>query len=191
MRGILKVLGIFAVTVLLIFALVSKVSSPEPSTPAPAPAPVMSLTLYFATPDAAAIRAEKREVPKNSEPARIAMEELLAGSKSQDLITVIPAGTKLKGLAVKDRVAYVDVSDDILKTPHRGSASETLVVASIVNTLTGIEGIDKVQILIEGKEVETLYGHMDLSRPFSRFGEYSAAGTVVQAFRLKSAVSGI
>jgi spore germination protein GerM len=34
-----------------------------------------------------------------------------------------------------------------------------------VNTLTGLPGLEKVKFLIEGKELETLAGHMELSEP--------------------------
>lgn len=176
MRGMIKTATILIVTTLVLMAFVQKVSSPEPEIQQ---VPVISLTLYFATPDAVSIRPEQREVPQTSEPARLAMEELLAGTHSQDLVTVIPTGTKLKGFSIRDGVAYVDVSSDILKTPNRGSASETLVIASIVNTLTEFPGIQRVQILVEGKEQETLYGHMDLSEPFTRFKELSLAGAIV------------
>jgi len=41
---------------------------------------------------------------------------------------------------------------------------EELTVASLVQTLAGnIPGINRVKILVEGKERETLAGHADLS----------------------------
>jgi spore germination protein GerM len=167
MRGIVKATAVLIVAALVFVVFVPKASSPEPVVPQKPQ--VISLTLYFATPDASTLRQEKRDVPQTGEPARVAIEELLAGAKAEGSVTVIPAGTKLKGFAVRQGVAYVDLSEDILKTANRGSASESLIVASIVNTLTEFAGIEQVQILIEGKEVETLYGHMDLSEPFKRF----------------------
>ena len=165
MRGILKAITILFAAILVLVIYVPKVFSPEPINHVQG----ITLTLYFATPDAANIRPEQREIPQTNEPARLAMEELLAGTRSPGLVTVIPAGTKLKGFSVRNGVAYVDVSGEILKTTNRGSANESLIVASIVNTLTEFPGIQKVQILVEGKEMETLYGHMDLSEPFTRF----------------------
>lgn len=166
MRGIVIGISICAVVILAFLFLVPP--APSPQVPTPVPLPRISLTLYFATPDAAGLKPEQREVAATSEPSRTAMEELLRGSQT-GLTSPMPAGTKLRGLAIRDRVAYVDLSDDILKTPNRGSASEMLIVSSIVNTLTEFTGIEKVQILIEGKELETLYGHLDLSEPIARF----------------------
>ncbi|KYZ78178.1 hypothetical protein AXX12_01140 [Anaerosporomusa subterranea] len=167
MRGIVKAIAVLIVAALGLLVFVPKASSPQPAVPQQDP--VINLTLYFSTPDASALRQEKRQVLQTNEPARVAVEELLAGAKTEGAVTIIPAGTKLKGFAVRQGVAYVDLSEDILNTPNRGSASESLIVASIVNTVTEFAGIDQVQILIEGKEVETLYGHMDLSEPFRRF----------------------
>lgn len=165
MRGIVIGISICAAVILAFLFLVP----PAPKTEVPAPVqPRISLNLYFATPDAAGLQLEQREVPATREPSRLAMDELLRGSQT-GLTSPIPAGTKLRGLAIRDRVAYVDLSDDVLKTPNRGSASEMLIVSSIVNTLTEFTSIEKVQILIEGKELETLYGHLDLSEPIARF----------------------
>ena len=49
-----------------------------------------------------------------------------------------------------------------------GSSSEMLTVYSIVNTLVfNIDGIKKVQILIEGQTIDTIAGHMDCRQPFA------------------------
>ena len=41
----------------------------------------------------------------------------------------------------------------------------------MVNTLTEFPEIKKVQILVEGKEIDSLSGHLDLSRPVERMSE--------------------
>ena len=170
MRGIFKLAGVGILGVILAAVFIPKAFSPEPlQSSQPQPAPMMSLTLYFSLPDASSLKAEKREVALTTEPARTALDELLAGPKTNELVSVIPAGTKVQGIAIRHGVAYVDLSEDILNTPNRGSASESLIITSIVNTLTEFPDIEKVQILIAGKEVETLYGHMDLTQPMTRF----------------------
>ena len=52
-----------------------------------------------------------------------------------------------------------------------GSTGEEMLVGSVVNTLTEFPEIQKVQILVDGQEVETLSGHMDLSQPLPRMTE--------------------
>lgn len=128
----------------------------------------MTMTVYFATKDAANLIGEKYVVPKNSHPAQTAMELLIAGTKDPALVPVVPAGTKLRGISVKDHIAYVDFSDSLVKNNKGGSASEILLVASIVNTLTEFHDIQKVQIMVEGKKIDTISGHMDTGEPLSR-----------------------
>ena len=65
-------------------------------------------------------------------------------------------------------MATVDFSKE-LKTKHwGGSTGESMTIMSIVNSLTELPGIEKVQILIEGQKEDTLAGHWDLSSPISR-----------------------
>lgn len=128
----------------------------------------MRLTVYFATQDAMNLVPEVHAVEKNDHPAKTAVELLLAEPSSKQLVRVLPTGTKLKSLVVRDHVAYVDFTDKIIKNNGGGSATEVLIVASIVNTLTEFPDIHKVQILVEGKTVETLTGHMSVGQPLSR-----------------------
>lgn len=128
----------------------------------------MKVTVYYATKDAMHLVAEVHEVPKNTHPAQTALELLTAAPSSSDLVPVMPQGTKIRGISVKDHVAFVDFSNAIIKNNPGGSATETLIVGAIVNTLTEFSDIHKVQILVEGKKVETLTGHMDVSEPLSR-----------------------
>ncbi|QDR79578.1 GerMN domain-containing protein [Sporomusa termitida] len=128
----------------------------------------MQLVIYHATKDAMLLVPEVHKVPVNSQPARTAIELLQAGTKDPALVSVMPAGTKMKNLTVKDHVAYVDFDDKLIKKNVGGSASETLLVGAIVNTLTEFPDIHKVQILVEGKKINTITGHMDTSEPLSR-----------------------
>lgn len=132
------------------------------------PQETMRLTVYHATKDAAHVAPEVHVVPKNDQPAQTALNLLLAGTKNANLVSVIPQDTKVRSLVIKEHVAYVDFNDKLLKNNRGGSASEMLLVASIVNTLTEFPEVKKVQIMVEGKKVETLWGHMDTSEPLER-----------------------
>lgn len=137
----------------------------------PNPAPKqekMNVTVYFATKDARFLVPEVHEVVKTSQPAQAAIENLLAGPKNSELVSAIPAGTKLRGLSVKDHIAYVDFNEVIAKNNAGGSATEILIVGAIVNTLTEFSDIHKVQFMVNGKNIDTLTGHLDLSEPVSR-----------------------
>lgn len=142
---------------------------PQPANnTASVPEKTMQLVVYQATKDAMYLVPEIHKVPVNSHPARTAMELLLAGPKNPELVGVIPEGTQLNNLSVKEHTAYVDFNDKLIKKNAGGSTNEMLLVGAIVNTLTEFHDIQQVQILVNGKKVETISGHMDTSEPLSR-----------------------
>ena len=57
-----------------------------------------------------------------------------------------------------------------MRSKHSGGAlDELFTVYSIVNALTvNLPAIQRVQILIDGKEVDTLAGHIDLRHPLQK-----------------------
>lgn len=132
------------------------------------PERTMQLVVYHATKDAMYLVPEMHKVPVNSHPARTAIELLQAGPQNPEFVGVMPAGTQMKNITVKDHIAYVDFNDKLIKKNGGGSASEILLVGAIVNTLTEFPDIEQVQILVNGKKIETISGHMDTSEPLSR-----------------------
>jgi len=141
----------------------------QPAGTATNPEKTMQLVVYHATKDAMYLVPEAHKVPVDSHPARTAMELLLAGTKNPELVKVMPEGTQLKNLTIKDHIAYADFNEKLNKrNGGGGSASEILLVAAIVNTLTEFPDIHQVQIMVNGKKIETISGHMDTSEPLSR-----------------------
>lgn len=130
--------------------------------------PEMQLTVYFASQDGMYVVPGIYTVAKNDQPLKTAVELLLAGPKTSDVLPVFPNEVKLKSITVKDHIAYVDFNDKLIKNKVGGSAGEMLLVGSLVDTLTEFTNVKKVQILVEGKKIETISGHMDTSEPIGR-----------------------
>jgi len=86
------------------------------------------------------------------------------------LVSAIPAGTKLKAVFITDKgEAFVDVTPELRSNQPGGTTNEILTTYTLVNALTlNLPAITSVQILIDGKEVETLAGHLDLRRPLEQ-----------------------
>ncbi|HHF42514.1 MAG: hypothetical protein DRJ11_02060 [Candidatus Aminicenantes bacterium] len=144
--------------------------SPEESTQLSTEWPTQKITLFFLSEDDALLHAEEREIPATSsvvEAARRAINELLQGSQ-EGLISPFPSQVQLRELFISEEgIAYVDFSREISEAQPYGATSEMLAIYSIVNTLTyNFKEIKKVFLLVEGRERETLSGHVDLSRPF-------------------------
>lgn len=125
-------------------------------------------TLYFvkSTPTEFWLVPELRPV-RGEDPLRAALEELVRGPVSPQLTGLIPRETRVLGVTVRDFIAYPDFSRDITRLAV-GSRGEVLVLAAIANTLIKFPGVEKVRILVEGRPVDSLAGHVDLSEPIGR-----------------------
>ena len=81
--------------------------------------------------------------------------------------SVIPEGTTLRAFYVTERGdAFVDLSFETDARHIGGTSAELLAVNAIVHAVTAnLTTIQRVQILIDGREADTLAGHVDLRRP--------------------------
>lgn len=128
--------------------------------------------LFFVAGDGERLAAVEQEVPYGegtAEQAKRIVEAALA-APPPPYGSAIPAGTKLKAVFLASRgEAYVDLSPELQKNHPGGTTNEILTVYSLVNALTlNLPAITGVQILVDGKEVDTLAGHLDLRRPLAQ-----------------------
>lgn len=131
-------------------------------------------TLFYVAEDGSRLQGVDREVAYAEGPvdqARRLMEALVEPldqtQVGKSLLQAIPADTTLRTLFITDTGdAFVDFSPELSTKHPGGSLSELLTVYAIVDTLTvNLPAIVRVQILVDGKEVDTLAGHVDLRRP--------------------------
>lgn len=134
-----------------------------------------SITLYFSDSNAEYVVGEKRVsvLTENSSIEEMVLTELIKGPVSEDLWSAIPEGTKLISASTKNGLCTVDFSKEFVDNSPGGTASERMVISSVVNTLTELEGVQKVQFLIDGKKRE-IYTHAVFDKPFSRAEEVIA-----------------
>ncbi|MBI4161775.1 MAG: GerMN domain-containing protein [Acidobacteria bacterium] len=99
--------------------------------------------------------------------ARQVIVELIVGSR-QGHLPVFPAGTRMREIyRVDEGEVCVDFSRDLVDGHRGGSAGELATLYAVVNSLTvNFPEIDRVRILIEGEERETLKYHVDLTRAY-------------------------
>jgi spore germination protein GerM len=70
-------------------------------------------------------------------------------------------------VSVADGIATVDFSPELVSEFRGGSDNEGVTVYAIVNTLASLPTVDKVHILVEGRAVNTVGGHLDVSQPLN------------------------
>ncbi len=85
----------------------------------------------------------------------------------QSIFPVFPAGARLRQLYIlDDGTAVVDLYDDTVNGIE-GVFYELLAIKSITRSLVlNFEEISQVRFLVEGKERDTLAGHVSISHPF-------------------------
>ena len=135
-------------------------------------AATMDISVYYPNVNATGLVAVTKTVKaQETEKYKAAVEALLAGTDDKNLTAVFPKKTKLRKVSVSGGVAKVDFDKNLTSGFVGGSTGEEMLVGSLVNTLTEFPEIKKVQILVEGKEIDSLSGHLDLSRPVERMSE--------------------
>lgn len=115
--------------------------------------------------------AISRELPSGLAPARSSLEELLRGEVPRGCDRPLPRGTALLGVRAEDGLVIADFSEQLVSGFQGGSDNEGVAVYAIVNTLTSLPGVKRVQILVEGERVDTIGGHLDTSGPLSHDDE--------------------
>lgn len=79
-----------------------------------------------------------------------------------------PPGTHVRNVAIDGSTASVDLSKEV-ETQAGGSFGENGEFKALVYTVTGIPGIDAVQVTVDGSRLETLPGgHLELDQPLHR-----------------------
>ncbi len=127
--------------------------------------------LYFSDSKEEYLVGEKRKILRKNavqEEAKEAIVELIKGPSGK-LIPTLPPRTELLTLQISDTgVARVNFNPALSKDHPGGSSAEMMTVYSIVNSLSfNFPQIKRVQILIDGKPIPTIVGHLSLEQPVS------------------------
>ena len=181
--GAIVLFGITAAWVLFVGLPRWYAARQAPATPAAGPAgapPALAVrkitaTLYYVGEDGLALVPAQREIPFGAtvvEQARAIIEAQIAAAPPA--VSAIPAGTRLRDVFVTELGdAFIDLSGDIAAKHPGGSLAEILTVYTLVDALTvNLPAVTRVQILVDGKEVDTLAGHVDLRHPLAKSLEW-------------------
>jgi spore germination protein GerM len=175
--------AVLAVVVLFVWGatrmLEDAVRAPPPEEPPavvdepPPPTAHITATLFYGASDGQTLVPVRVDVPLASDvvaQGQAILTALLETSAPEPLVSVIPEGTKLRAFYVTPRGdAFVDLSSEVTTRHPGGSLTELLTVYAIVNAVTAnLQAVQRVQILVDGREVDTVAGHVDVRRPLAR-----------------------
>ena len=130
---------------------------------------IKKVKLYFVNQNGK-FQVEKREIQGGvsvMEDVRICIDELAVGPKENGLYRGFPAAVILNGIYIDDnRCIYLDFGKSIVEKQQGGTTRELQMIYSLVNTILDNFGqVTSVRILVEGQEVKTIGGHLDINQP--------------------------
>ena len=128
---------------------------------------MFTLRIYY--PAGGRLQMEERKVQRKTPQMTVAeavISEFLKGPVNVS-VSEIPKDTKLIGLyRGDDGMLYVDLSDEFRRNFGGDAAAEFLLLRGLYESLmSNVYDITDVKILIEGREIESLGGHLYLSYP--------------------------
>ncbi len=109
-----------------------------------------NIRLYFSNTKGNGLLAADEEVQyiTNISLEKLVMEHLLEGPKKKGMVSAIPKGTKLVSVSTTNGVCYVNLDEGFLNQEYE--IQEPIVIYSIVDSLSELPTVNKVQISVNG-----------------------------------------
>lgn len=129
-----------------------------------------TITLYFSDRSGSKLVTEQRsiEVKQSLSLEYQIVEQLIVGPDKKMLKSTIPKDTEIRDIKTEEGICYVNLSGDFIDDRVSGISSELVTIYSVVNSLTELNYVNKVQFLIEGEKINTTGNNIDFSKPFDR-----------------------
>lgn len=127
------------------------------------------ITLYFPNRETGMLNKEERTVKvTDQQPVeQYIINELISGTDDEKLNQALNKATSLLSVDTYGDLCFVNFKADFLDKNSGSEEKEKLAVYSVVNSLTELENIKRVQFLMDGKKVEK-FGELDINSPFGR-----------------------
>ena len=127
------------------------------------------VTLYFVDKSTNKLVAEKRNIKVNDQLplAQYIINELIKGTEVDAHSDVLDKNTILAGVNITDSICFVNFEKSFINKNSGSENKENLAVYSIVNSLTELDNIARVQFLIDGK-IEPHFDKIQLDGLFER-----------------------
>ena len=156
------------------YFLLHKFRSAERAAPTP-PAPrtllepedFFDLRIFYPLDDH--LQMVEKRLPRRTRQTAIAealVEEYFKGPGNGS-VSCIPPNVKLLALyRDEQQILYVDLSDELRRNFQGDALSEYLLLKGLYESLiSNLQDVQDVKILVEGKEIETMGGHLFLKYP--------------------------
>ncbi len=126
--------------------------------------------LFFADSSGRRLALERREITGTGRDGLLqtVVEELVKGPSGENRVRTLPETVQVREVFSREDIVWVDLGASIVDEHPGGAWTEVLTVYSIVNTVTeNFSEVKLVHIIVDGRERETLAGHVDISVPLT------------------------
>lgn len=136
----------------------------------------VELTLYYGNPAGTGLIETMQEttISGTFSKERQVVNALLTGPDTDGLVGTMPQGTSLISVSVKNNICYVNFNSNFLTGDL--AVSPDVTIYSLVNSLTDLSNISKVQIMVEGDSSKKFCETIPLNVPFERNLDYVVTG---------------
>lgn len=131
--------------------------------------PQKQIKLYYTDAQVLKLIPIRTTIPALStkDQAKLVVKKLIDGDdENLKIKRTIPKIQGCMTVEVNGTTAYVDIKPEMVLSHSEGRDIELLTVYSIVNSLTGIEGINTVKFTIDGKIQKDFIGYIDMRETF-------------------------
>ena len=134
------------------------------------------MTLYFANETGDALVAEKREIMRsiNTSVEKLIVEQLIGGPQQAGAFATLPKDVKVLNVSVSDSVCSINLDAAFLNNTLE--VKEYIPIYSIVNSLSELSTVSRVQIRINGSQDAVFREQIPLSTVFVRNYDYISGG---------------
>ncbi len=134
------------------------------------------LTLYFANEAGDMLVEEKREVMRNTNTSleKLIVEQLIEGPEEGSAYATLPKDLKLLNISVNESVCSINLDATFLNSTLE--VREYIPIYSIVNSLSELSTVSRVQIRINGSQDDVFRDQIPLNTVFERNYEYMEGG---------------
>lgn len=113
------------------------------------------ISLYFINKESGEINPEARTISTNlliDNPYKYLLEQLIEGPKNEKLTKAIPDNTKINNVELNGDTLNIDFSHEFIDNAPEGKDAENKIIETIVKTVTELNEVNSVKILIDGEE---------------------------------------
>jgi spore germination protein GerM len=125
-----------------------------------------TLSFYYVDEDLLHILEEEQDISYSSEEDFfLAMWQAFQSPTNNESFSLWEE-IKLNDIQLTKQNLVIDIS--IPQNLQLGSSGEGLAIQTLINTFGQVEGVDTIELLVDGKTEESLSGHVSIDQPFAK-----------------------